>query len=278
MIQYPLGVNGMLTRVLEAGQGERVVLFMHGLGARADRWRRNLDALAERGLRCIAFDWPGHGLARKGPDFAYNVPGFSAYLEGLIEALGLSRVALVGTSLGGHVAAHFACRHPSLVSGLVLVGATGLMPIGRELGARIKASVSEASRTQIEAKLRFVMAAPGVVTEDLIEEEWRIANSPGAAAALARLGDYIADGVDDDCVGPTLAALAARPPLMLVWGAEDRAVPPGIGEAARVLLGLPDMTVIPGAGHAPYFERPDLFNPLVGAFLADHAPQSGSCS
>src|SRR6185437_14191664 len=106
---------------------------------------------------------------------------------------------------------------------LVLVGATGLMPLGRELGQRIRASVRESTRPQIEAKLRFVMTAPGVVTDELVDEEWRIATSPGADAALARMGDYIADGVDADCVGPVLASLRDRPPLMLVWGADDRA-------------------------------------------------------
>ncbi len=272
MIQYPLGVDGVITRILEAGRGDDVAVFMHGLGARADRWQQNLDVIAaDTGLRCIAFDWPGHGLAQKGPDFPYGVPGFSCYLEGLMGTLGVDRAALVGTSLGGHVAAHFACRHPGRVKCLVLVGATGLTPIGPELGQRIRASVREATRAQIEAKLRFVMTAPGVVTEELVDEEWRIANSPGADAALARIGDYIADGVDADCVGPALAALRDRPPLMLVWGADDRVVPLSVGEAAKDLLGLPELTLVRGAGHAPYFERPEFFNRPVCQFLARHA-------
>jgi 2-hydroxy-6-oxonona-2,4-dienedioate hydrolase len=267
MIQYPLAANGTMTRVIAAGTTGDAIIFMHGLGARADRWRRNLDAIAATGYRCIAFDWPGHGLAQKGAVFRYTVPGFSAFLEALLDTLQLRQVILVGTSLGGHVAAHFACRHPERVIRMVLVGATGLLPIGRDVGEKIRASVREVSLEQIAAKLRFVMIAPGAVTSELIEEEYRIANSPGAASALERLGAYIADGVDRDCVGEQLAALPTRPPIMLVWGAEDRVVPLAIGERARELLRLSSMTIISGAGHAPYFERPDVFNPAVLEFL-----------
>ena len=66
MIQYPLGAAGTLTRVLEAGRGDRTMLLVHGVGARADRWRLNLDALAEAGYHAYAIDLPGHGLAEKG--------------------------------------------------------------------------------------------------------------------------------------------------------------------------------------------------------------------
>ncbi len=62
MIQYPLSIGGILTRVLEAGTGDEAIVFLHGLGARADRWRGTLQSFATQGFRCFAFDFPGHGL------------------------------------------------------------------------------------------------------------------------------------------------------------------------------------------------------------------------
>jgi pimeloyl-ACP methyl ester carboxylesterase len=267
MIQYPLAANGIQTRILDAGAGDETVVFIHGLGARADRWRRNIEAFAAAGYRCIAFDLPGHGLAQKGGAFPYGVPGYADYLEALLRELGIARAAFVGTSLGGHIAAYLTCRAPRLVLALVLVGATGLVPIGPAVGQAIRENVRDTGREKIAAKLRFVLADPQLVTQELVEEEFRINNSPGAAETFRRLGDYIAAGVDEDCVGDRLAALADRPPTLLVWGEEDQAVPFAIGIKVKSMLGLEMMLSIPGAAHAPYLERPELFNPQVISFL-----------
>lgn len=266
-IEYPLGVSGLLTRVIEAGAGERAVLFVHGLGARADRWRRNLEGFAESGYRAIAVDLPGHGFASKRHDFDYSVPGFAAFVHEVMAALELRSAALVGTSLGGHVSAYLACRNPESVRALVLVGTLGLAPLGAGAGAAIRDSVCATGRADIERKLRFVLCDPAAITPEWVEEEWRINNSPGAAEAFARLGDYIAGGIDEHNVGTRLAAVAGGTPLLLVWGAEDRAVPPCVGRQGQALLGEVRLCVLERAGHLPYFEQARAFNREVLAFL-----------
>ena len=268
-IEYPLGVSGWLTRIIEAGHGDRPVLFIHGLGARADRWRRNLDVFADAGYRAVAVDLPGHGFASKTGDFDYSVPGFAGFVRGVMDALGLQSAILVGTSLGGHVSAYLACESPNRVRALVLVGSLGLVPIGSEAGAAIRDSVRATGRADIENKLKFVICDHTTITPEWIEEEWRINNSPGAARAFARLGDYIAGGVDAHNVGTRLATAAQGIPMLLVWGAKDRAVPPGIGRQGRALLGDTRLLVIDGAGHVPYFEQSTTFNREVLSFLED---------
>ncbi|MYI14983.1 MAG: alpha/beta fold hydrolase [Acidimicrobiaceae bacterium] len=66
MIQYPVEAGGVLTRVLAAGDGDDHLVLVHGVGARADRWRRNVDPLAEAGWHVHALDLPGLGLSDKG--------------------------------------------------------------------------------------------------------------------------------------------------------------------------------------------------------------------
>lgn len=268
-IEYPLGVGGLVTRVIEAGHGDRPVIFIHGLGARADRWRRNLEVFARSGYRAIALDLPGHGFASKAGDFDYSVPGLARFVRGAMDALELRSAAFVGTSLGGHVSAHVACENPDRVTAMVLVGALGLVPIGSESGAVIRDSVRATGRTDIENKLKFVICDHSTITPEWIEEEWRINNSPGAAQAFARLGDYIAGGIDEHNVGTRLAAVADGMPLLLVWGAEDRAIPPSIGEQGSALLGGVRLCVIERAGHVPYFEQAPTFNREVLSFLDD---------
>lgn len=268
-IEYPLGVSGSLTRVIEAGRGDRPVLFIHGLGARADRWRRNLEVFAAAGYRAIAIDLPGHGFASKSDDPDYTVPGFATFVRDAMDVLELPSATLVGTSLGGHVSAYLACGSPARVTALVLVGAVGLVPLGAEAGAAIRDSVRATSREAIENKLKFVIFDHDAITPDWIEEEWRINNSPGAEQAFAKLGDYIAGGIDDHIVGTRLAEAAKGVPMMLVWGAEDRAVPLDVGRQGRALLGETRLCVIERAGHVPYFEQAPTFNREVLSFLED---------
>ena len=268
VIAYPFAAGRILTRVLEAGGGDDVVVFLHGLGARADRWRASLPAFAAQGYRAFAIDLPGHGFAAKDAGIPLDVPGFAGFLRDFLDAMGIARPILVGTSLGGHVAACFAVENPGRARALVLVGAVGLVPLGREAGDKIRRNVRETGRDAIESKLAFVLADPGLISVALIEEEHRINTSPGAAEVFRRLGDYIAEEIDRDTVGPRLKGLVATLPMLLVWGEQDRAVPLAIGEQARQLLGLADLVVIPRAGHAPYLEQPALFERHVLRFLA----------
>src|SRR3546814_8631822 len=100
MIQYPCASHGIQTRVLDAGKGPALV-FIHGLGARADRWRHNLEPLAAAGYRCVAVDLPGHGYATKG-DIPFSVPHCANWLQAILDQIGDGQCALVGTSLGGY--------------------------------------------------------------------------------------------------------------------------------------------------------------------------------
>lgn len=268
MIQYPLGVDGVLTRVLEAGAGDRTMLLVHGVGARADRWRRNLEGLASAGYHPYAIDLPGHGLAQKGPDIPGTVPEYARFARAMLDDLGAGEVYLVGTSLGGHVCATAACDMAERVAGLVLVGTVGITPIGAERRRRTQSIVGETSWEAVGGKLRVVLHDEALATEELHREEFRINNSPGAAESFERIAAYFGNDLDDDAVGDRLAALADAFPVLIVWGREDVGFPLELGEAARAKLPGSRLAVMDDAAHAPYFERPEAFNRIVTDFLA----------
>jgi 2-hydroxy-6-oxonona-2,4-dienedioate hydrolase len=267
VLAYPLGVGGQVTRVLECGTGERTVVMVHGLGARADRWARNLQAAAGAGCRVFAADFPGHGFAEKRGAFPHGVPGYRDFLVELLDTLEIDRAVLVGTSMGGHVSAAFACEHPRRVAGLMLVGATGLFPLGDEGRMRLATRARDRTPAGIEMKMKTVMLDPALATPEFVAEETRINNSPGADEVFEVLSRYFADQLDRDVVGPRLAALSPRPPIELVWGAQDRSVPLAVGREAQRLLAPAPLHVIEDAAHAPYFEQPDQFNNLLTSFL-----------
>ena len=158
LIQYPLGVGGVTTRVLQAGQGPRTLVFVHGLSTRADRWSGNVQALATPGWRCITFDLPGHGLADKPEGFDYSVRGLASYLGGVLDALEVKRCAIVSTSLGSHVAGWFAVHSPQRVAAHMIVAGLGLVPIAEETGQGIRRSVRDTSREGVreEAAISYL--------------------------------------------------------------------------------------------------------------------------
>lgn len=260
-----MAVGPVMTRVLEAGQGDRVIVFVHGTGGRADRWSRNLDAFAKAGFHAYAFDLPGHGYASKGAGVDCSVPAYRQVLGAFMDAVGIRKAVIVGTSLGGHVVASYACENPSRIDAVVLVGSMGLVPIGDEARGRIQAGANNQSRDGIVGKLKRVIFDTTLVTEDMVEEEWRINNSAGAAESFATLGRYIVSDLDAEVVGEALAK--ATFPVLLVWGSEDKTVSPEVGRQVKTLVPRSDLVELEGAAHTAYYERADTFNTIVTGYL-----------
>lgn len=273
MISYPFAVGDLMTRVIRAGDGGEAVVFVHGTGGRADRWARNLDAVAGgTGRRAYAMDLPGHGFASKGNGVACSVPAYRAFLGEFLDAAGIAKATIVGTSLGGHVVASYALAHPERIASIALVGSMGLVPIGDEARLRVQAGANNQTKAGVVGKLQRVIFDPAHVTRDMEEEEFQINNSAGASESFEALGHYIATDLDRDVVGPKLAD--APFPVLLVWGTEDKTVPPAAGEAARAMLPRSRLALLDGAAHTAYFERADAFNQLLVDFIVGAAPRA----
>ncbi len=123
------------------------------------------------------------------------------------------------------------------------------------------------AREQITAKLNYVMFDKTLVTPALVEEEFRMNNSPGALESFTRMGDYVVDGIERDYVADRLRAAYRPEQILLVWGADDHSVPLAVGEACKNALGGPELVVISQAGHVPYVEQKAAFAEAVLKFL-----------
>ena len=268
MIAYPAQVNGVATRVLESGRAGPAVVFVHGTGGRAERWERNLDAVAAAGFHAYAFDLPGHGFAAKGPGVECSVSGYKGFLSSFLKDFP-DKTFLVGTSLGGHVVASYAVENPHKAKAIALCGSMGLIPIGAEARGRIRGGANNQTREGVAMKFSRVIFDPALVTPEMVEAEFRINNSPGAKESFAALGDYIAEKLDDDVVGEKLAASGV--PVLLAWGDKDQTVPYTVGEQAAKLLPRARFVTLEGAAHTPYYEKHEAFNEALISFLRAHA-------
>jgi 2-hydroxy-6-oxonona-2,4-dienedioate hydrolase len=269
-ISYPLAVGSGITRVVEAGAGDRMMMCIHGIGSHAGWWRRNIQQLAAQGYRVIAPDLPGHGFAAASPGWPLTIDGFRDFILQLANTLALgSPVVLVGHSLGGHAAAAAALHKPDLISHLVLVAPTGITAMGEARLRAMQQRQSDLSREAIAAKLRFAIADPELVTEEWIDEDVRINNGPGAVSTLRAVAAYLGSSLDDHVIGAELAEFAKRVPTLLVWGDADRSVPIAVGREARMIVKAARFAVLHGAAHVPQYELPTAFAEVVRAFLAD---------
>jgi pimeloyl-ACP methyl ester carboxylesterase len=267
VINYPLPVGRGVVRVIEAGDG-LAVIFAHGLGARCDRWRSTVERVAAHGYRAITYDLPGHGFSSKEADGPADVPALAKHLLATMDALGLETAVLAGTSLGAHIVGYAGCIAPNRVTALGLVGALGIVPIDQAVAETISRNVRATQREQFVGKLNFVFHDPSMVTDALIEEEFRMNTAPGAIAAFSRLGDYLTTRISNDYIADRLRALYPPDKILLVWGAADKAVPLSVAYECQTALGGPTLSVISDANHVPYLEQPEAFDAAFLPFLA----------
>lgn len=111
---------GVGSFVREQGTGEPVVC-MHGVPASSFLYRRLVADLAGRGLRGVAFDLPGLGLADRPADFDYTWTGLGRFAVAAVDALGLQRFHLVVHDVGGPVGFELAAAMPDRVRSLTIL-------------------------------------------------------------------------------------------------------------------------------------------------------------
>ncbi len=247
-------VAGVDLELVERGQGRPLVFLHAGEGLWPDRpW---LDLLAKR-YRVIAPSHPGYGASPL-PDWLGSVEDLAYLYLDLADALRLEDAILVGACLGGWVAAEMMVRSTRRFSRLVLVDPLGIKVRGRD--DRDIADMHAMPRAEY-LKLAWADPAKGEVDFTQMPEAELAAIVRGREAfALYGWKPYMHN--------PRLRRWLHRIdcPTLLLWGAKDRIVTPGYGEAwVRDIAGA-KLAVIPNAGHFPYWEQPEAFVHQLSAF------------
>lgn len=269
-------VDGAPVNVVELGEGDQPVVFVHGLSGCWQNWLPNIPALAAAGHRVVALDLPGFGASPM-PRQDISIAHYAALLDELLGTLGIAAAAVVGNSMGGFIGAELALRAPQRVERLVLVGAAGIS-VQDEFSDRRLAAFRRleslfaiqgawlASRSDAlvrrsglrRALMGLVVADTSRIPAPLAAEQLRGSGKPGFVHALLSMArSPIAD---------RLAEVAC--PTLIVHGTRDKLVP--VRDAAEFERLIPDATacIYEGVGHTPQLEVPDRFNADVSAFLA----------
>lgn len=261
--------DGLTLHVARAGEGPPLVM-LHGFTGSGESWRELAASLADR-CTTIAVDLPGHGRSSAPPDAGrYALPRFADDLARVLDALGLERVALLGYSMGGRAALHFALRHPERLRALVLESTSPGIDDPRARAERVAGDESLAASIERDGIEAFVahwerlplwesQASLPAPARERLRAQRRAGSVRGLAHSLRGAGAGVEPPLHDRLGAITL-------PVLLVAGALDEKYV-ALAQLMAARLPWPRLEVVEAAGHAVHLERPAAFARLVADFL-----------
>ncbi|MGW2823113.1 alpha/beta fold hydrolase [Streptomyces sp. NPDC001443] len=273
---YDIGARQIF--VAETGDGPPVLL-LHGGGPGASgvsNYARNIAELAKQ-YRVIVPDLPGYGRSTKGIDPADPFGDLADGIRGLLDALDLEKVHLVGNSYGGACALRLALDTPERVDRMVLMGPGGIgttraLPTPGLSSLLNYYTGDGPSRPKLEKFIRhYLVFNAADVPDSTIDERYEASivpevvaspplqrpSGPGALRTVWRM-DFTRD--------PRLNRLPV--PTLVLWGAADKVNRPSGGPMLADRMPNCDLYLVANTGHWVQFERADLFNRLCADFLA----------
>lgn len=242
------------------------VILLHGLGSSLHTWEPWAQRLSEA-HRVVRYDLPGAGLTGPDPSGDYSDARGIQVLAALMDRLDIPRATIVGNSMGGRLAWMFAAQNPTRVDKLVLISPDGFESPGFKYGkqpdvpAMLKLMRYLLPKAALRLNLEPAYADPARLTGETVTRYHDLLLAPGVRdAMLARLGQTVLQPPE-----PLLSQISA--PTLLLWGEKDAMIP--IANAADYVKALPNATLVtlPGLGHVPHEESPEVSLPAVDAFL-----------
>ena len=233
-----------------------------------DDWAKML----QQDFTVVRFDMTSHGLT--GPDVTndYSMARSLWLMDGLLSHLGVSEVAVVGSSLGGNMAFHWAAQYPERVSHLVLANSGGLK---REQNSKRSAAgiapwfyrvfyfVPEIAYRKF---LQWMIVDDALVDDGLVERFHAMFRREGnRQAEMERMRTF-------DVGNPDSVLASVTAPTLLLWGEDNPQLPVAlVGDFQQRLSAAPRVKsiVYPGAGHVLPLESPHQAANDILDFLQD---------
>ncbi|MBI2765986.1 MAG: alpha/beta hydrolase [Chloroflexi bacterium] len=255
--------NGLRHHLIARGApGAPVVMMIHGLAGQA----HTFDAIAARlaaKYHVYALDVRGRGESEWGPPDGYHVDNYVADLEAVRGALGLDRMALVGTSMGGMIAMNYAPRFPERVTRAVL------NDVGPEIDpkglARIVQYVGHAPDAfgDMKAVVKYYKENYGPMIERLPEDQvaefarWNVRKSDSGVYVWKMDPAIRTMAPVQPSTAPWDAFRGMKCPVLVLRGGESDILSREI--AGRMVAAIADcrLVEVPGVGHAPLLTEPE---------------------
>ena len=250
------------------------LVFLHGSGPGVNalsNWEGVIQTLGER-YHCVAPDMAGFGDSTHPDPPPAGLPAFTEFrvrtLLALFAELELTRIVLVGNSMGGLISLLIASQQPSLVDRMILMGSAGgaaeVLPGLRQ----VVSFYDDPTADNMESLLRLFLSDPSIFGSDLrsIAED-RLPNAlrPEVERSHRATFDFTHGMIrfsDED-----LARITT--PTLLIHGADDRIISPDASRDLASRLANAELELVPDTGHWIQIESEDSFLRSLDRFLAD---------
>ena len=241
------------------------LLLVHGVGSSTKTWSDVLVRLLDAGRTVVAIDLLGHGESGHG-NGDFSLGSNASRIRDLLDHLGMDRVHVVGHSLGGGVSLQFQYQFPDRVESLTLISSGGL-------GAEVSAGLRAASLPGSEVVFRALVSDRvlgwlnrGSTSPRIVEKLQLLQDESRRRAFLATVRSVV--GPQGQLVRATDKFDAVTDPatVLIIWGDADTTLPMAHGVSAHEMLPGSGFVVVPGAGHHPHVDAPD----LVGESILRH--------
>lgn len=267
---YILPTSHAAVSVCESPGSGPAVLLLHGNSSCKEVFRNQLEGDIGRRYRLVAIDLPGHGRSAdaRNPARTYSMPGYADMAVEVLDRLGIARFAVLGWSLGGHIGLEMFARHDGM-AGLLATGtppvantaeslAAGFLP-SEHLGLAGRATLTEAEADAYAHQT----CGSGAPFEQFLLDAVRRTDGQARARMFTAFG--AGWGADQRHLAETLDR-----PLAIVSGGDEPFVNNTYLKQVRYRhLWDGQVHVLPGIGHAPFWEAPALFDPIFARFLAN---------
>lgn len=264
----------------QAGEAGPALVLIHGFGASSFHWRKNLAVLGQT-HRVYAVDLLGFGRSAKptpNQPLSYTFETWGQQILDFCRDIVQGPAFLVGNSIGCIVALQAAVTQPKTVQGLVLLNCSlrllhdrkrQSLPWYRSVGTPIIQSLlgikpigqsffqSLAKAKVVDRVLRQAYGRKAEVTPELVEALVEPSRDPGAVEVFLAFVRYSQGPLPEDLL-PQVSC-----PVLVLWGAEDPWEPIDLGRALAAVPQVEHFIPLPGVGHCPQDEAPELVNPLV---------------
>jgi pimeloyl-ACP methyl ester carboxylesterase len=251
--------------------------LVHGLLGYSFSWRFAVPLLA-KDRAVFALDMPGSGFSDCDAGMNCRLESAARRLLEFMGAVGIAACDLVGSSYGGSTALMAAALAPTRVRSLVLVSpANPWSKTGRKRLALLNLPGIGSIFPMIARPLgpldtffiRKMYGDPMRMTSETIRGYGAVLSRPGVLEHAVKIVEtWRADMEELKAVLANIRSV----PVMLVWGSKDRVVDLASAEILGKRVQAREISVIQGAGHLPYEEKPEEFSRIVLDFLAQYSP------
>ncbi|MEM0160131.1 MAG: alpha/beta hydrolase [Thermoplasmata archaeon] len=213
--------------------GRFPVLFLHGLGATANAWKKLSNYLRE--YKILYLDLLGHGLSAK-PDIQYNILAQCNAISDVMQSLNIDRFALVGNSYGGWISLYFSIFYKA-PEYLVLIDSAGLNP-----------GVGTLPNEEVDRFVENIVKKGKMNSKEIIKNI--ILNN---AVPDFRMNEQILKRLDTK--------------VLIIWGKNDQVIDLKYAHSLNKFIKNSDLHILEEAGHSPHISTPEKVAELINNFI-----------